>query len=196
LWFATVNAFLERERPVLNNENIQALVADVVREVLARRTPERSGTPGTPGTPGKRVALGADHGGFELKERLKTFLQAQGFAVQDVGTHSKDAVDYPDLAKAVARAVQGGQADQGVMIDGAGIGSCMVCNKFKGIRAALCYDLKTILNSKQHNNANVLTLGASANPPEVVEGMVKAWLETPFEGGRHQKRVDKIESDI
>jgi ribose 5-phosphate isomerase B len=141
------------------------------------------------------VALGADHGGFELKERLAGFLEAQGFQVLNLGTRSKEACDYPDFARAVGRAVQSGQAEAGVMIDGAGIGSSMVCNKLKGIRAALCYDMKTILNSRQHNNANVLTLGATANPPEQVETMVKAWLETPFEGGRHQKRVDKIELD-
>jgi ribose 5-phosphate isomerase B len=141
------------------------------------------------------VALGADHGGFELKERLAGFLEAQGFQVLNLGTRSKEACDYPDFARAVGRAVQSGQADAGVMIDGAGIGSSMVCNKLKGIRAALCYDMKTILNSRLHNDANVLTLGATANPPEQVEAMVKAWLETPFEGGRHQKRVDKIELD-
>jgi len=140
-----------------------------------------------------RVALGSDHGGFELKARLGIFLEGLGYQVLDVGTHGKAACDYPDFAKAVARAVLDGSCESGIMIDGAGIGSSMVCNKFKGIRAALCHDMKTILNSRQHNNANVLTLGAGANPPEVVEGMVKSWLETPFEGGRHQARVDKIE---
>lgn len=156
-----------------------------MREVLARQ--------GQGSRPS--VALGSDHGGFALKQRLKGFLDAKGYAVQDVGTHSPEACDYPDFAKAVARAVQDGSCRAGIMIDGAGIGSSMVCNKFKGIRAALCYDLKTILNSRQHNDANVLTLGASANPPEVVEEMVATWLATPFEGGRHQKRVDKIENN-
>jgi len=167
----------------VNPDSLKSLVEAVVREVRARQGS------------GRRVALGADHGGFELKERLAGFLEAQGFEVLNLGTRSKEACDYPDFARAVGRAVQSGQAEAGVMIDGAGIGSSMVCNKLKGIRAALCYDMKTILNSRQHNDANVLTLGATANPPEQVETMVKAWLETPFEGGRHQKRVDKIELD-
>lgn len=167
----------------MNPEDVKALVEAVVREVLATRKP------------GRTVALGADHGGYELKARLASFLDREGYAVLDVGTHSKEACDYPDFARAVAKAVQGGQAQAGVMIDGAGIGSSMVCNKVPGIRAALCYDLKTVLNSRQHNDANVLTLGAGTNPPEVVEVMVKTWLETPFEGGRHQRRVDKIERD-
>jgi ribose 5-phosphate isomerase B len=167
----------------VNPDSLKSLVEAVVREVRARQGSVR------------RVALGADHGGFELKERLAGFLEAQGFQVLNLGTRSKEACDYPDFARAVGRAVQSGQADAGVMIDGAGIGSSMVCNKLKGIRAALCYDMKTILNSRLHNDANVLTLGATANPPEQVEAMVKAWLETPFEGGRHQKRVDKIELD-
>lgn len=165
----------------MDQEKLKALVAEVVREVTARQGAAL------------RVAIGADHGGFELKQRLLAFLTPRGYAVRDVGTHSKEACDYPDFAKAVSAAVLDGSCDFGIMIDGAGIGSSMVCNKFPGIRAALCYNLKTVLNSRQHNNANVLTLGASANPPEVVEAMVQAWLTTPFEGGRHQRRVDKIE---
>ena len=167
----------------MDPQKIKELVSEVVREVLSRRDGTRC------------VALGSDHGGFELKARLKTLLEKKGFAVQDVGCHSKDACDYPDFAKAVAQAVLRGSSELGIMIDGAGIGSSMVCNRFPGIRAALCYDMKTVLNSRQHNNANVLTLGAGANPPDVVEQMVLTWLATPFEGGRHQKRVDKIERD-
>lgn len=165
----------------MDPQKVRKLVSEVLREVVARRQG------------GRRVALGSDHGGFELKERLRLRLEALGFKVQDLGCHGKEACDYPDFAKAVAQAVLGGASEFGIMIDGAGIGSSMVCNRFPGIRAALCYDMKTILNSRQHNNANVLTLGASANPPEVVEEMVLAWLATPFEGGRHQRRVDKIE---
>jgi ribose 5-phosphate isomerase B len=167
----------------LDSDLLRTLVAEVTQEVLRRQRA------------GRKVAVGADHGGFELKERLRAYLAAQGFEVVDCGTHSKEACDYPDLARKVGRAVQDGSCEAGVMIDGAGIGSSMACNKLRGIRAALCYDMKTILNSRQHNNANVLTLGAGTNPPEVVEQMVKTWLETPFEGGRHQKRVDKIESE-
>ena len=167
----------------MDSESLKALVSEVVREIIVRRSCSR------------KVALGSDHGGFELKERLKVFLEGQGFAVTDVGTHSKAACDYPDLAKAVCRAVLDGTCEAGIMIDGAGIGSSMVCNKFRGIRAAFCHDLKTVMNSKQHNNANVLTLGSGANTPDGVEGMVKTWLDTPFEGGRHQARVDKIEQN-
>lgn len=165
----------------MDQENLKALVAEVVREVVVKLRSTR------------KVALGADHGGYALKQRLIAFLEAQGYVIRDVGTHSQEACDYPDFAKAVAGAVRDGSCELGIMIDGAGIGSSMVCNKVPGIRAALCYDMKTILNSRQHNNANVLTLGAASNPPEMVENMVKTWLDTPFEGGRHQRRVDKIE---
>lgn len=140
----------------------------------------------------KRVALGADHGGFELKEALKGILGQSGYNVIDCGAHSKDAVDYPDLAAAVGRKVASGEAERGVMIDGAGIGSSIAANKIKGVRAALCYNEKTILNSRQHNDANVLTLGAPFHTVDEAGRLVKLWLETAFEGGRHQKRIDKI----
>lgn len=170
----------------MDPQKVEKLVSEVVREVLSRRSKT-----------GKKpcIAIGSDHGGFELKTRLRTLLESNGYAVLDVGCRAKDPCDYPDFAKAVAQAVLRGDCVQGIMIDGAGIGSSMVCNRFPGIRAAHCYDMKTVLSSRQHNNANVLTLGASANPPEVVEAMVLSWLVTPFEGGRHQKRVDKIERD-
>ena len=167
----------------MDPQKVEKLVSEVVREVLSRQGR------------GRCVALGSDHGGFELKERLRSLLESKGFSVLDLGCHGKAACDYPDFAKAVAQAVLRGACEQGIMIDGAGIGSSMVCNRFPGIRAALCHDMKTVLNSRQHNNANVLTLGAGANPPEVVEDMVLTWLATPFEGGRHQRRVDKIERD-
>lgn len=167
----------------MDPQKVKKLVSEVVREVLAKRGRAR------------HVAIGSDHGGFELKERLRALLEAKGFAVLDLGCHGKEACDYPDFAKAVAQAVLRGPCEQGIMIDGAGIGSSIVCNRFPGIRAALCYDMKTILNSRQHNNANILTLGAGTNPPEVVEEMVLTWLATPFEAGRHQRRVDKIERD-
>ncbi len=167
----------------MDPRKVEKLVSEVVREVLSRRRT------------GRRIALGSDHGGFDLKTRLCALLEGKGFATLDLGCHGKAACDYPDFAKAVAQAVLRGECAQGIMIDGAGIGSSMVCNRFRGIRAAHCYDMKTILNSRQHNNANVLTLGAGANPPDVVDEMVLTWLDTPFEGGRHQKRVDKIEPD-
>jgi len=165
-------------------QKVEKLVTEVLREVLSRRGN------------GRRIAIGSDHGGFELKERVRTLLEGNGYEVLDVGCHGKEACDYPDFAKAVAQAVLRGDCVQGIMIDGAGIGSSMACNRFPGIRAALCHDMKSILNSRAHNNANVLTLGATANPPDVVDAMILAWLATPFEGGRHQKRVDKIERDV
>ena len=165
----------------MNPEDLKALVTEVVREVVAR------------GTGGRRIALGADHGGFELKARLKDFLEGQGHRVLDLGTDSREPCDYPDFARAVALEVASGRCEAGIVIDGAGLGSAMVCNKVAGIRAAPCHDLRTALSSRQHNDANVLALGAGTAPPEGIEAMVKAWLETPFEGGRHQRRVDKIE---
>ncbi len=140
----------------------------------------------------QRVALGSDHGGFEAKEFLKAYVQTLGYTVVDVGTHGKDSVDYPDFALKVARKVASGDCDRGIMVDGAGIGSCMVCNKVKGIRAALCYDQKTAVNSREHNNANVLTLGGPLHGADVLAAIVKTWLETRFAGGRHWARVNKI----
>jgi len=139
-----------------------------------------------------RVALGSDHGGFEAKETLKIFLKSIGYHVSDVGTHSKDSVDYPDFALQVARKVAAGDCERGIMVDGAGIGSSMVCNKVKGIRAALCYDLKTVINSREHNNANVLTLGGPLHSAEELCEMARVWLETRFAGGRHWPRINKI----
>jgi len=138
------------------------------------------------------VALGADHGGYEAKEIISRFLKGLGYRITDVGTYNKESVDYPDFALKVAKKVASGECERGIMIDGAGIGSSMACNKVKGIRAALCYNLKTIINSREHNNANVLTLGGSLHNPEELCEMVKVWLETPFAGGRHWKRVNKI----
>ncbi|PLX09514.1 MAG: ribose-5-phosphate isomerase [Marinilabiliales bacterium] len=140
----------------------------------------------------KTVALGADHGAFEVKETLKKYLENQGYVVTDVGTNSKDAVDYPDFAIAVSKKVTSGACDRGIMLDGAGIGSSMVCNKVKGIRAALCWSEKTILNSRLHNNANVLTMGSAQHTAADICIMAALWLKTRFEGGRHWPRVNKI----
>jgi ribose 5-phosphate isomerase B len=141
---------------------------------------------------GIRVALGADHGGFEAKEFIKKYLQTLGYTVLDQGTDSKQSVDYPDFALKVARKVSSQDCERGIMIDGAGIGSCMVCNKVKGIRAAMCYDLKTAVNSREHNNANLLTLGGPLHSADALAAIVKTWLQTPFAGGRHWVRVNKI----
>ena len=141
---------------------------------------------------GQRVALGADHGGFPLKEQLKTLLTEMGCEVLDVGTDSTDAVDYPDFAVAVANAVADGKAERGIMVDGAGIGSSMAANKVPGVRAALCYDLTTAQNAREHNDANVLTLGGSLIGTRLAFEIVRAFLGTAFAGGRHASRVDKI----
>ena len=142
----------------------------------------------------KAVAIGADHGGYELKEALKPDLTALGFEIQDVGTNSKDAVDYPDFAHAVAQAVSTGKAWRGIMIDGAGIGSCIVANKVPGVRAGMAYDISSANNSREHNDTNVLTLGAGLIGISLAKQIVKTWLTTDFAGGRHTPRVDKIKS--
>ena len=140
----------------------------------------------------RTVALGSDHGGFPAKETLRAYLQMHGYVITDVGTYSTDSVDYPDFAAKVARTVASGKCDRGIMIDGAGIGSSMVCNKVRGIRAALCYDERTINNSREHNNANVLTLGGPLHTPDELCTMSKLWLETRFAGGRHWSRINKM----
>jgi ribose 5-phosphate isomerase B len=138
------------------------------------------------------VALGADHGGYGMKDDLKGYVSELGYQVVDCGTHGTSSVDYPDFAYAVARLVSEGRAWRGIIIDGAGIGSCMAANKVPGARAALCYDHATALNSREHNDANVLTLGAMLLGPSLARQIVKVWLETDFGGGRHARRVDKI----
>jgi len=141
---------------------------------------------------GRVVALGADHGGFALKEDLKTYVRDWGYTPLDLGTSSIEAVDYPDFAEAVANAVVRGDAWRGVVIDSAGIGSSIAANKVPGARAALCYDRATARNSREHNDANILSLGARLIPADAAREILAVWLETDFGGGRHQKRVDKI----
>ncbi|MFQ5943524.1 MAG: ribose 5-phosphate isomerase B [Anaerolineales bacterium] len=143
----------------------------------------------------KTIAVGADHGGYELKETLKRSLAEWGYEIADCGADSTESVDYPDYAFVVAQMVANGTAWRGVMIDGAGIGSCMAANKVPGVRASMCYDQATAVNSREHNNANLLTLGAGLIGTGLAKSILKAWLHTPFGGGRHAKRVDKI-SDI
>lgn len=138
------------------------------------------------------VAIGADHGGFELKELLKRHLEDWGYKVRDCGTDSATAVDYPDFALAVAQAVARGQAWRGIAVDSVGIGSAIAANKVRGIRAALCYDRATARSSREHNNANVLTLGARMLRPEEAREILRVWLDAEFAGGRHQARLDKI----
>ena len=140
-----------------------------------------------------RVALGSDHGGWTLKQGLKNFLEESGYAVLDCGPESEEVVDYPDFALKVANSVRTGQAPLGIMIDGVGTGSCIVANKLPGIRAAHCYDLLTARNSREHNDANVLTLGGQTLTLEQGTLIVSTWLNTSFAGGRHHPRVLKIE---
>jgi ribose 5-phosphate isomerase B len=139
-----------------------------------------------------KVGLGADHGGFALKEDLKKFLHDEGHQVVDFGAYNTEPADYPDFAVLVARAVAARECTFGVMVDGAGIGSAMVANKLPGVRAALCYDLYSASNAREHNDANVLTLGGQTLGPGHARKIVKTFLEVPFGGGRHQRRLDKI----
>ena len=177
----------------------EAQLREIVRRVVQRTLggPEKPPEPAAakaPAAPAQRgpVALGADHGGFALKEALKSFLAGLGYTVVDCGTHSTEPVDYPDLAYAVARLVGSGEAWRGIVVDGAGIGSAMAANKVPGVRAALCYDYATAVNSREHNDANVLTLGAGLIGPSLAQQIAQTWLATDFGGGRHQRRVDKI----
>jgi ribose 5-phosphate isomerase B len=175
---------------MLREQDIQPIVRRVVDAVLTA-LPSNSPTQADV-TPRQTIALGADHGGFSLKELLKSFLVELGYAIHDCGTHSTETVDYPDYAYAVAKLVSNGECQWGIIVDGAGIGSCMAANKVPGVRAALCYDLSSARNSREHNNANVLTLGGQLIGTGLARQIVETWLKTPFSGGRHQVRVDKI----
>jgi len=167
---------------------VTPLAADLARERQIRfeRISGRSADP--------RIAIGADHGGFEMKQELKAFLEHRGVQYVDVGTHSAEAVDYPDFAEAVARAVSLRKCDLGIMIDGAGIGSCMVANKIPGIRAAMCYDEASARNSREHNGANVLTLGGKTMSNEQMRNIVRVWLSSQLTEERHRRRVAKIDA--
>ncbi len=140
-----------------------------------------------------KVAVGADHAGYRLKEHLVRFLQLQGHQVEDLGTFSKESVDYPDYAAAVASAVAAGRADRGLIVCGTGVGVAMTANKVDGIRAAACNDLFTAGKAREHNDANVLALGARIVGEGLAEGIVQRFMESDFEAGRHQRRIDKIQ---
>jgi len=152
----------------------------------------RAGEAAPAAAPDKIVALGADHGGFRLKETLKPVLTGLGLELRDVGVNDEKPADYPDIAVKVAELVARGEARRGVIIDGAGIGSSIAANKVAGIRAALCYDRASARNSREHNDSNVLTLGARLLTASQAEEVLRTWLETPFAGGRHAARVEKI----
>jgi ribose 5-phosphate isomerase B len=188
----------------IDDTQIHQIVERVIKQVMGQAGPDpvpaASSAPAPAAGSGsapqagarKGVALGADHGGFELKEMLKSTLGEMGFDVNDVGTHSKAAVDYPDYAHEVARLVASGKAWRGIVIDGAGIGSCIVANKVPGVRAGMAYDYSSAVNSREHNDTNVLTLGAGLIGSNLAKQIVKTWLTTEFGGDRHLRRVEKI----
>ncbi len=139
-----------------------------------------------------RIAIGSDHRGFEAKRRLLHALQGLGHAVVDQGTAAGDSCDYPDYAYAVGKLVSKGEADRGILICGTSLGMCIAANKVRGVRAASCQDLITAEMSRRHNDANVLCLSADLLGAELMDQMVRTWLDTPFEAGRHARRVEKI----
>ena len=176
---------------ISENARLTPLAADIVGErgiEIVRRVP-RSGL-----TQKRTVAVGADHGGYPMKEELKSLLTELGHRVHDFGTNSESAVDYPDFAHAVARAVSDGSVDVGIVIDGAGVGSAMTANKVPGVRAAACYSVEVARNSREHNDANVLTLGSKTISADQMREIVRAWLGTELTEDRHRKRVNKIEA--
>lgn len=138
------------------------------------------------------IAIGCDHGGFELKNHIVNYLTNKGIEVKDFGTYSEDSVDYPDCARPVCEAVQKREFENGILICGTGIGISMAANKFKGIRAALCSDVYSAKMTKEHNNANILCLGGRVTGRELAFMIVDAWLEAEFQGGRHAQRIEKI----
>ena len=176
---------------VAENVRFTALAQDIVNELGIEliRKQERKSTAKV-----RSVAVGSDHGGFKMKEQLKGFLTDFGLNVRDFGTESEDAVDYPDFAHAVAKSVSGRQVDVGIIIDGAGIGSAMTANKVPNVRAAACYSAALAKNSREHNGANVLTLGAGQNTFDEIKQIVEAFISTDISEDRHKKRVDKIEA--
>ncbi len=139
-----------------------------------------------------KIALGCDHGGWELKNIIEGVLKSLDIEVVDMGTGSEDSVDYPDYGEKVAEAVSQGEVDRGIAVCGTGIGMSIVANKYPGVRAALCHDSFTARMSRLHNDSNVLVLGGRVTGREVAVEMLKQWLATPFEGGRHKRRLDKI----
>ncbi|MEZ5066799.1 MAG: RpiB/LacA/LacB family sugar-phosphate isomerase [bacterium] len=185
-------------------------IAEVVRRVLAA-VDAREGRAGTtpPAAPGdakvvaspagvpapwppRRIAVGADHGGFERKEQVRQWLVAAGYEVVDCGTSGPQSVDYPDFAAAVARQVAAGKCQAGVIVDGAGIGSGMAANKIRGVRCAVAWNIDSVRNAREHNDANVLSFGAGFVPFALARRMVELFVRTPCGGGRHEKRVAKI----
>ena len=140
----------------------------------------------------KSIAIGSDHAGFDYKETLKKHLSAQGFKVSDMGAHDTSSVDYPDFAHPVAKAVESKEAAFGILICGSANGVAITANKHQGIRAAICWNEEVAMLARQHNNANILCIPARFVQEELAEKMTVLFMQTPFEGGRHEKRVEKI----
>jgi|HubBroStandDraft_4_1064222.scaffolds.fasta_scaffold41406_2 ribose 5-phosphate isomerase B len=190
--------FTERDIPLGGELRVPpySILTPSARDLAQARgvkiTELKKGESPPPPTPAETVAIGSDHGGFEMKQKLLPMFEELSLAIHDVGVHDAKPADYPDIARQVAELVASGAAARGVVIDGAGIGSAMVANKFPGVRAALCYDRATARNSREHNDANVLTLGGRLLSMTQAEEVLRTWLSTPFGGGRHAARVDKI----
>jgi ribose 5-phosphate isomerase B len=184
-------------RIVPSEEDVRRVVAAVLAGVTADEpaSPPAASSAGDerPGpVASAEVAIGADHGGYRLKERIAADLRERGYEVHDCGTDSTESVDYPDFAHAVARLVADGSCRIGIIVDGAGIGSCIVANKVPGIRAATCWDVSSAKSSREHNHANVLVLGAGLIGENLALEIVHAWLLMPWGGDRHARRVRKI----
>lgn len=178
-----------------DEKEISALVRRILLDVLeesAVTSSEKSASEPAPSSASRTVAIAADHGGYELKQQLIPFLKSLGYSPVDLGTNSRESVDYPDYAFSAASMVMQGKAESAIIIDGAGIGSAMAANKVPGIRASMCYDVATAHNAREHNHANVLTLGAGMIDGALAREIVKTWLETPWGSGRHARRVAKI----
>lgn len=176
---------------IAEGARLTPLAADIVSEKriqIVRRVSRRGSKTS------RMIAVGADHGGFKMKEELKTLLTGLGHQVHDFGTNSEEPVDYPDLAYAVARSVAEGTSDLGIVIDGAGVGSAMTANKVPGVRAAACYSVEVARNSREHNGANVLSLGSKTITSAQMREIVQAWLATDLTEERHRKRVAKIQA--
>ena len=190
----------------IDDSEIKQIVERVLGQVMGHSRPaiaesaqpesrpevQVSAASGSGTEPRKVVAIGADHSGYELREILKKDITGMGFDVRDLGAYNKEAVDYPEFAHEVAKLVSNGKAWRGIIIDGAGIGSCIVANKVPGIRAGMAYDLTSAVNSREHNDTNILTLGAGMIGINLAKQIVKTWLGTEFGGGRHARRVDQI----
>jgi ribose 5-phosphate isomerase B len=141
-----------------------------------------------------KIGIGSDHAGFRYKERIRQFLQERGHQVHDFGAYSEDPVDYPKLIRPVAEAVAGGEAERGIVLGGSGNGEAMAANRVRGVRCAVCWNLDSARFARLHNNANMIALGQRLVPWETALEIVQTWLETPFEGGRHQRRIELLDS--